>query len=140
MLSAAPLYRNDSARCATEERHASQTITQERDDAGRKRPIASMSSRLGDCHPDQWTTDRVTVVEQVEQTADLVAVPDVATLEFGQRHKATADMIQDRRNLHALPPSINFLFRSIAISIALIFWFRSTRWPICFARAACARN
>src|ERR1019366_1493571 len=125
---------------AIERRHALLAVEQELHYAGRERSIAPMRSRLGFRRPDQQTADRMPAIKRIEQAADLIAVPDIAPLKFGQGHMAAVDVVEDRRDLHAPSPSINCLFRSIAVSIALIFWFRSTRWLICLARPACAPN
>ena len=50
--------------------------------------------------PHQEPANRMAAVERVEQTAHLVAVPDVAALELGQRHVPTVDVVENRGDLH----------------------------------------
>jgi hypothetical protein len=69
----------------------------------------------------RWAADPELPIQREEQAAYLVTIPNIAPLNFWQGHVTTVDMIQDCGNLHALSPSIDCLFRSIAVSIALTF-------------------
>lgn len=59
-----------------------------------------MGGGLGLCRPDQQPADRVALVEGIEQTPYLVAVPHVAPLEFRQCHVAAVDVVEDGGDLH----------------------------------------
>jgi len=59
-----------------------------------------MGSGLGLCRPDQQATDRVAIVERIEQTPHHITIPDVASLELGQGHGAAVDVVKDGGDLH----------------------------------------
>ena len=50
--------------------------------------------------PHQQASHRVPAVQGVHESVDLVAVPHVAPLEFGQRHVSVVDVVENGRNFH----------------------------------------
>lgn len=44
--------------------------------------------------PNEQPADRMPPVEGIEEPFDLVAIPDVTSLKFGQGHVAAVDMIE----------------------------------------------
>jgi len=72
-----------AARHAVNGGHALLTIEQQLNNPPRQRSVTAMGSGLGFGGPDEQPADRVTTIEGIEQTAHLIAVPDITALEFG---------------------------------------------------------
>ncbi len=53
--------------------------------------------------PDEQCANRVLPVEALHEPTDLVAVPDVAALELGQREVLVVDVVECGRDLHVAP-------------------------------------
>ena len=65
-----------------------------------KRAVTTMRGGLRLGGPHQEPANRMAAVERVEQTAHLIAVPDVAALELGQSHVPAVDVVEDGGDLH----------------------------------------
>ena len=85
---------------AVERRHPLLAVQQEFHHARSKVAVASVLGTVGVRDPHQQAADRMPAVQGLHQALDLVAVPDVAPLEFGQGHVAAVDVVEDGRNLH----------------------------------------
>ena len=71
-------------------------IEQQLDDAGSQGAIASMNSSTGLGSPNKQASYGMPTVKRIEQTSDLVTIPDVTALELRQRHMAIVNMIKYR--------------------------------------------
>ena len=89
-----------AAHDAVEGRHALLAIQQQFHDAGRQRAVAAMRRRLRFGGPDEQAANRMAAIERVEQPAHLVAIPDIPSLELGQRHVPAVDVVEDGGDLH----------------------------------------
>ena len=89
-----------AAHDAIEGRHSLLPVQQQLHHTCRQRPVAAMRRRLRFGGPDEQATHRMAAVERVEEPAHLVAIPDVPSLELGQRHVPAVDMVEDRGDLH----------------------------------------
>ena len=111
-----------AAHHAVERRHSLLTVQQQLHHARRQRAVAAMDCGLRLRRPDQQAPDRMAAVERVEEPAHLVAVPDVAALELGQRHVPAVDVVEHSGDLHTrrvLPVSSSCIiacFRSRVLS------------------------
>ena len=126
--------RRPSAHHAVERGHSLLAVEQQLHDAGRERTVAAMRRRLRFRGPDQQAAHRMAPVERIEQPADLVAVPDVAALELGQRHVPAVDVVEDGGDLHTrrvLPVSSSCIMRLLegAGLVAAGFERRRSRRP-----------
>jgi len=65
-----------------------------------ERAITAMGGGLGLCGPDQQSTDRVALVEGIEQSSHLVTIPEGTPLDFGQGHVTSVDGVEDGGDLH----------------------------------------
>ena len=45
--------------------------------------------------PDKETADRMSAIQRIKQSADLISVPDVSALKFWQSHVTAINMIKD---------------------------------------------
>ena len=52
-----------------------------------------MVGRTRLCGPNQESTDRVPLIEGVEQAPHLIAVPDITALEFWERNMSVIDVV-----------------------------------------------
>jgi len=51
-------------------------------------------------YPNKQTTNRMFSIERVHQPTNLISVPDVATLEFRQSHRAKVYLVKNCFDLH----------------------------------------
>jgi hypothetical protein len=104
-----------------ERRDALLAIKQKFDDAWCQRGVTASIGLFTFGEPHQQAADGVLAVKGFHQPPDLVAVPDVATLEFGQSHTAQIDLIDDDTDFHILfsPSGIVVSRRISAMSSAV---------------------
>jgi hypothetical protein len=75
--------------------HALLSVKEEFHDPGRKRRVAAMGGGFRFGGPNQKPTHRVSSVERIEEPTNLVSIPDVTSLEFGQRHVPIINVVED---------------------------------------------
>lgn len=92
--------RRAAADDAVERRHALLAVEEQLDDTGGEWPVAAMGRRPRLGGPHEQPADGMAAIEGVEQTADLVAVPDVAALELREGHVAAVDVVEDGGEFH----------------------------------------
>ena len=87
--------RRATANDAVERRHSLLAVKEQLHDPSRKGALAPVVCRTGFSGPDEQPSDGMAAVEGVKKSADLVAVPDVASLKLRQRHVAAVDVVED---------------------------------------------
>ena len=93
--------RRPAANDAVERGHPLLPVEQQLDHAGRDRTVAARVRVLRARGPDQEAADRIAPVKRLHQRAHLVAVPDVAALELGERDAAEVDLGENVADFHA---------------------------------------
>jgi hypothetical protein len=76
-------------------------VEQELHHAGGKWPLTTVRGRLRFGGPHEQAAHGPAQVERSEQFPDLVAVPDIAALEFWQGYVPAVDVVEYGGNLHA---------------------------------------
>ena len=109
---------------AIERRHPLLPVQQQLHDARRQRTAAPVHGCLRFGGPNQKTADRMTAIEGIDQTPNLVTGPHITALKLRQRHVPAVNVVQYRGNLHS------FLQKTIRISAVGVFRKQYAIWSI----------